>query len=317
MTATFLRGPALPRIILTAPDQPPAVQVIGLTLRFGKRLALDGVDLTVPQGAVYLLAGANGAGKTTLLGTLLNARRNYEGQVRVFDLDPQTDGPICRANIGHVPEGTEFGYRWMRIGELLAHHAEYHPTWDPQYADRLVKLLEIQLDYRLGQLSKGQARRVQLMLALAHRPPMLLLDEPTDGLDPVVRDEVLGLVSEHLADTGCTVLVSTHLVSELDRLADHVGVIKEGRLVAQLSRDALAERLRVYVADGPEGWDGPDDQTGVLKQSRLGRQIQWTVWGTEAEVRNRIEHSGGLVREVTALTLTDAVVTLMRAEIQR
>lgn len=317
MTATFLRGPALPRMISTAPDHPPAVDVSGLTLRFGSRAALEGVDLTVPQGAVYLLAGANGAGKTTLLGTLLNARRDYQGHVRVFGLDPRGDGPMCRANIGHVPEGTEIGYRWMHAGKLLAHHAAYYPTWDAQYAERLGRLLEVPLDRRMGQLSKGQVRRVQLVMALAHRPPLLLLDEPTDGLDPVVRDEVLGLLSEHLADTGCTVLVSTHLVAELDRFADHVGVLKEGRLVTQLSRDLLVERLRVYAADGPEGWEGPDDHTGVLKQSRLGRQIHWTVWGTQAEVQGRIEQSGGRVREVTTLPLTDAIVALMRAEIQR
>lgn len=316
MTASYLRGPALPKLISVAPDRAPTVSMEQLTMRYGKRLALDGVDLTIPQGAVYLLAGANGAGKTTLIGALLNARRPDSGHVRVFGLDPRLQGPLCRANIGHVPETPSPGYRWMQVGSLLTAHAAHHRHWDPDYARQLSRLLNIDHDRRVGQLSKGQARRVQLVLALAHRPALVLLDEPTDGLDPVVRDEVLGLLAEHLADTGCTMLVSTHLVAEFDRLADHVGVLTNGRMITQLSRDALSERLRLYTAVGPEGWAGPEDMSGALKRTQLGRQIQWFVWGDEAEVRNRLEHAGGEIREVSRVSLTDAVVTIMRAEVQ-
>ncbi len=317
MTATYLRGPALPKSISVAADSVATVSVEQLSLRYGKRVALDAVDLTVPQGAVYLLAGANGAGKTTLIGTLLNARRGDAGQVRVFGLDPCREGPLCRANIGHVPETTKPGYPWMQVGSLIAAHAAYYRNWDPDYARQLSRLLDVDHDRRVGQLSKGQARRVQLIMALAHRPALLLLDEPTDGLDPVVRDEVLGLLAEHLADTGCTMLVSTHLVGELEGLADHVGVLADGQMVTQLSREALSERLRTYTAVGPDGWTGPSDMSGVLKQSQLGRQIQWIIWGHEPEIRNRLEYAGGEIRDVVPVSLTDAVVTLMRAEIQK
>ena len=291
-----------------------AVTTRALAKRFGRQTALDALDLQVPKGAVYVLAGANGAGKSTLLRVLLNLVRPDAGGVEVLGLDPCRSGAQLRARIGYVPEGPESGCGWMPVGRFLAHHAVYFPTWDPDYAARLSRALEIRPERRLSHLSKGQARRVQLVTALAHRPPLLLLDEPTDGLDPVARDEVLGLLSEHLADTGCTVVVSTHLVHEVERIADHLGVLRAGRLVAQTSRDRLAAMLRTYRAEGPDGWVGPPDLSGVLQRRGHGREIQWTVWGDEREVVERIVRSGGTVRDVARLPLDEAVLTLLRSK---
>ena len=188
----------------------------------------------------------------------------------------------------------------------------YFPTWDAEYAARLVHAFDLPLEKRLDRVSKGIARRVHLVLALAHRPPLLLLDEPTDGLDPVMRDETLGLLAEHVADTGCTALVSTHLVHEVDRLADHLGVIRDGRLTAQLPRDTLHRMLRRYRADIPEGWRGVPGLDGtVVKRGGVGREIQWSVWGDEAEVAGLLAASGATVRDAAPLTLEDAAVALL------
>lgn len=317
MTIAVLNPP--PRTVTAVPTRleggPFAVTTKGLVKRFGREIALGGVDLQAPEGSVYVLAGANGAGKSTLLRSLLNLLRPDGGRAEVLGLDPRRDGPKVRALTGYVPEGPQAGYRFMRVGQVLQHHAAYHPTWDADYAGRLSRVLDIRPERRLSQLSKGQARRLQLVMALAHRPPLLLLDEPTDGLDPVARDEVLGLLSEHLADTGGTVLISTHLVYEVERVADHLGVLRGGALVAQVSREQLASRLRVYRAEGPEGWTGPRDlDAAVLRRSGAGRDIQWTVWGDEREVVGRISAAGGVVRDVAPLTLDEAVVTLLRAK---
>lgn len=316
MTVALLNPPAPAHAMVARLEGGPlAAATYGLSKRYGRQTALDGVELQVPQGAVYVLAGANGAGKSTLLRAFLNLVRPDAGRAEVLGMDPRRRGPEVRAQIGYVPEGAESGYRWMRVGDLLRHHATFHPAWDAQYAARLSHVLEVKADRRMGQLSKGQARRVQLVMALAHRPPLLLLDEPTDGLDPVARDKVMGLLSEHLADTGCTVLISTHLVYEVERLADHLGVLREGRLVAQLPRDQLHAKLRTYRAEGPEGWAGPMDLDGaVLHRARSGREIQWTVWGDELEVSARIARSGALVREVSPVSLDHAVITLLRAK---
>ena len=316
MTVAVL-APPRPRIGIPTrlPTAALAVATDHLAKRFGRETALDDLDLQAPEGSVYVLAGANGAGKSTLLRILLNRIRADSGRAEVFGLDTVRDGPRVRAQIGYVPERSDGGYRWMRVGQLLEHHAAFYPTWDRQYAARLAHVLEVRPERTLRHLSKGQARRVQLVLALAHRPPLLLLDEPTDGLDPVARDEVMSLLAEHLADTGCTVVVSTHVVHELERLADHLGVLREGRLVAQTSREEMHARLRSYRAEGPNGWAGPTDLGGVvLQRGGAGRDRRWIVWGEEAHVVDRIVRSGGVVRDVAPLSLDAGVVALLRAK---
>lgn len=289
-----------------------AVVTHGLTKRFGKDEALRGVDLQVPLGSVYVLVGPNGAGKTTTLRILLDLVRADSGTAEVFGLDPRERGADVRAQIGYVGESHEWGFGHMRVGRMMQHHARFYPTWDPEYAATLVRAFEIEPDRKYGKLSKGQSRRVQLVTALAHRPPLLLLDEPTDGLDPVARDETLGILAEHIAGTGATLLVSTHLVHELDRLSDHVGVMRAGRLVAQTPRAVLHRMLRRYRADVPDGWAGAPGLNGaVVKRSGIGREIQWSVWGDEHEVVEMLNGSGATVRDATPLTLEDAALALL------
>ncbi len=149
-------------------------------------------------------------------------------------------------------------------------------------------------------------------MALAHRPRLLILDEPTDGLDPVMRDETLGLLVEHITETPTTVLISTHLVHEVDRLADHLGVMRDGKLTAQLPRDQLHRMLRRYRADVPEGWSGVPGLNGtVVRRSGIGREIQWSVWGEEAEVTRHLVSAGATVRDAAPLTLEDAAIALL------
>ncbi|MBV9774107.1 MAG: ABC transporter ATP-binding protein [Gemmatimonadetes bacterium] len=292
-----------------------AVSTHGLTRRYRGVTALDRVDLRVPEGAVYVLVGANGAGKSTTLRLLMNLERPDAGTAEVFGLDTVRDGPGVRAQIGYVPEHHDAGYRWMRCGRLLRHAAAYYPAWDPAYADHLGRAFGLKPDRRVGTLSKGEARRLQLVMALAHRPPLLLLDEPTDGLDPVVRRQTLALLAEHLADTPTTVLVSTHQVYEVESLADHVGVLREGRLVAQLSRDELRRTVRRYRVEVPEGWEAPPGLRGTgARRSGTGREVQWTLVGEEREVTERLALAGARVREVTPLGLEDAALAFLPEE---
>ncbi|MEO7218408.1 MAG: ABC transporter ATP-binding protein [Gemmatimonadaceae bacterium] len=289
-----------------------AVSTSGLTKRFGDQVALNDVSLQVPMGAVYLLVGPNGAGKSTTLKILLDLFRADKGTAEVMRLDCRTRAPEVRANIGYVPERPDWGYSWMRVGRLLEHHAVYYPSWDASYASRLAQKFELRLDRKMGVLSKGQARRVHLTMALAHRPPVLLLDEPTDGLDPLMRDETLGVLADHLAETETTVVISTHHVEEVERLADHIGVLRNGELRAQMSRADLDAGLRRYSVEVPEGWAGAPSLNGtVLRRVTAPREVQWTVWGQEKEVAQQLASSGGTVREVVPLSLLDATLALL------
>lgn len=295
-----------------------AVRTAGLSKRYGEETALDGVDLRVPDGAVYVLIGANGAGKSTTLKVLMNLERPDAGTAEVLGMDPVRRGPEVRARIGYVPEHHHAGYDWMTCGRLLRHVATYYPAWDLAYADHLSRAFDLRLDRRVGAVSKGEARRVQLVLALAHRPPLLILDEPTDGLDPIVRKRLLALLTEHLADTPTTVLLSTHQIHEVESLADHVGVLRDGRLIAQMPRDELQRTVRRYRIEAPEGWGPPRGLRVVgLRRSSAGREAQWTLVGEEREVTERLALAGARVREVTPLALEAAALAFMTQEVSR
>lgn len=297
-------------------EAPPAVSTRGVVKRYGKATALDGVDLRVPRGAAYVLAGANGAGKTTLFEILLDLAQADAGTAEVFGLDTRRQGPEVRAQIGYVPSSTAWGYGWMKVGRVLRHWAAFYPSWDDAYAARLADLFALPMGRTFGQLSKGYARRVQLVAALAHRPPLLLLDEPTDGLDLVARDELMGVLADHLAERPTTLLVSTHLVSEMEALADYLGVLHRGRLVAQLPRERFHERLRRYRAVVPPGWSAPDSINGdVLRQERTGREVGLVVWGDRGEVAERLARSGAAVHDDRPLSLTDTALALLQAEL--
>ena len=289
-----------------------AVETHGLAKRFGSRIALSGLDLVVPEGAVYVLVGPNGSGKTTTLRVLLDLVRADSGRATVLGRDSVEEGPSARAVAGYVPERQDAGYGWMKVQQLLQHHASYRTGWDPAYAAALMERLEVRDHTKFGKLSKGEARRVQLVLALAHRPPVLLLDEPTDGLDPVMRDEALALLSDHVAETGATLLVSTHLVYEVEGLGDHLGVLREGRLRAQLDRETLRAKLRRYTLEVPDGWGGiPSLEDRRVRTSGSGREVAWTLWGNEPEVLEQVRSAGATVRDVDPLTLEEAAVALL------
>lgn len=303
----------MPTTLTTQPHGAPlAVATRGLVKRYGREVALDGVDLQVPEGAVYMLVGHNGAGKSTLLRTLMDLCRPTAGAAEVFGLCAGTHGPRVRAQIGYVPERADWGYGWMRVGRLLEYHAAYFPAWDRAYAARLARAFGLDAGRRLGTLSKGQGRRVHLVMALAHRPRLLLLDEPTDGLDPVMLDETLGILAEHIVETPTTVLVSTHQVHELERLADHVGIMRRGRLMLQAPRDLLHRNLRRYRAEVPERWAGvPALDGAVIRQGSLGRDIQWVIWGEEHDVVGGLAAAGASVRDAASLSLEDATLALL------
>lgn len=293
-----------------------AVRTEGLVKRFGREVALDGVSLSVPEGGVYLLAGTNGAGKSTLLRVLLNAEHPDAGQSRVLGLDTAHAGPAVRAQCGYVPETGEGAYRWLRADRFLAHVARFYAGWDSAYAAEIVKRLGVRLDRPLGTLSKGQARRVQIVAALAHRPRLLLLDELTDGLDPLVRFEALSLLAAHLADTGATAIVSTHLVGEVDTLVDYIGVLRAGRLVTQQPLDGLLPRVRRYHVDAPDGWTPTHPLTAAIlrRDPSIGRAIRLVAAGAPDEIIATVVASGASVRDVTTVSLTEIVPILLQSE---
>jgi ABC-2 type transport system ATP-binding protein len=220
------------------------IDVSGLTRHFGGRTALDSVSLALPRGAVYGLVGANGAGKTTLIKHLLGLLRAERGSVRVFGLDPVAD-PVCvLSRIGYLSEENDLP-GWMRIDELIRYSRAFYPAWDDAYAEHLRGAFALDPAARIKTLSKGQKARAGLLIALAYRPELLVLDEPSSGLDPIVRRDILGAVIRTIADEGRTVLFSSHLLEEVEQVADHVTMIASGRVVLSAPLTEIKEAHRV------------------------------------------------------------------------
>ena len=222
----------------------PVISVTELTRRFGTKTALDSVSLSLPRGAVYGLVGANGAGKTTLIKHILGLLRADSGSVRVFGLDPVADPVAVLSRIGYLSEENDLP-GWMRIDELMRYSRAFYPAWDDEYAEKLRQAFALDPTAKIKSLSKGQKARAGLLIALAYRPELLVLDEPSSGLDPIVRRDILGAVMRTIADEGRTVLFSSHLLEEVEQVADHVTMIHQGRIVLSAPLLAIRESHRV------------------------------------------------------------------------
>jgi len=218
----------------------PIVDLQNVTRTFSSKKALDSVSLTLQKGAVLGLVGENGSGKTTLIKHVLGLLKPDQGSVRVFGMDPVADPVPVLAQIGYLSE-EDILPAWMRVRELQRYMQGFYPTWDQEYADQLVKEFGLDRYAHLLGLSKGQRARAGLMAALAYRPELLLLDEPSSGLDPIVRRDILGAIVRTIAEEGRTVLFSSHLLGEVDRVADRVAMIKNGAIVFCENLDDLKE----------------------------------------------------------------------------
>ncbi|HEX5447212.1 MAG TPA: ABC transporter ATP-binding protein [Pirellulales bacterium] len=275
-----------------------------VTRVFGEKRALDSVSLRVPRGVVFGLVGANGAGKTTLIRHVLGLLRAQRGTVRVFDRDPVADPVGVLSRVGYLSEENDLP-GWMRVHELIRYTQAFYPTWDAEYAEELRRTFQLDLGTKVKHLSKGQKARAGLLVALAYRPELLVLDEPSSGLDPIVRRDILGAIVRTIADEGRTVLFSSHLLDEVERVSDCVAMLHRGRLVFAGELDEVKQtyyRLTLRF-DGPR--DAPPLVEGVLNWQVTGRE--WTAigQGRPGELEMAVGATGGEVVERRPLSLDE------------
>lgn len=216
------------------------IAVSNLTRRFGATTALDSVSVSMDRGAVYGLVGANGAGKTTLIRHILGLLRAESGSVRVFGHDPVANPVAVLSRIGYLSEENDIP-AWMRVDELIRYTRAFYPAWDDAYAEELRQSFALDPAAKIRNLSRGQKARAGLLNALAHRPELLVLDEPSSGLDPIVRRDIVGAVIRTVAEEGRTVLFSSHLLDEVEQVADYVTMIHAGRIVLSASLNSIRE----------------------------------------------------------------------------
>lgn len=250
------------------------VEVRNLTRRFRRTVALDDVSLDVPRGGVFGLVGENGAGKTTLIRHLLGLLQAQSGSVRVFGFDPVTHPEEVLGQIGYLSEDRDMP-GWMRVEELMRYTQAFYPAWDMAYAEKLRAVFELDPRAKLKTLSRGQLAKAGLLAALAHRPDLLLLDEPSSGLDPIVRRDILAAIVRTVAEEGRTVVFSSHLLDEVERVADRVAMVFDGHIVLNTTMEDVKEMHHRVVLRGQGRETHAPDLPGVLSTRRDG--AEWTL----------------------------------------
>ncbi|MFC6014595.1 ABC transporter ATP-binding protein [Plantactinospora solaniradicis] len=246
-----------------------AIEATGLGLRYGNRPALVDCDLQLPAGRVLGVVGPNGAGKSTLLGLMSGLLRPTVGSITIFGKPPGTTAEQL-ADVGFVAQNTPL-YADLTVAEHLRLGAKLNPRWDQKLVDEYVGRLNTHLKHKAGQLSGGQRARLALLLAVAKRPKLLIFDEPVATLDPLVRREFLRSLMESVVELELTVVLSSHLVSDLERICDYITVLANGRVqLAGPVDDLVASHHRLIGTH--DDFTSLPDGTEVILSEHTGRQ---------------------------------------------
>ena len=263
------------------------IQCTDVKKSFGKKPVMKGLDLEVPKGSVFGLLGINGAGKTTLIKLLTGLLKPDAGTISLLDDDPLGFTDFTKERFGYVPQKARL-YPWLTVAQIVAYTASFYSRWDHVLIEHLIKSWRIDPDERIGNLSEGEAQKVMIVLALGHHPELLILDEPVASLDPGARRQFLKIILELVADRECTVFFSTHITSDLERVADRVALLKDGTVAFCGEMEAVKEnvkRIRIIGA-GPT----PDDleTEHVLGYQRSEHGLLLTVKNYDENLHERL-----------------------------
>lgn len=292
-----------------------AIQVRDLIVNYGRRRAVDGLSMTVPRGSVYGFLGPNGAGKTSTIKTLMGFRKPDGGGAKVLGYDVVEESLEVRARVGFASEVNSL-YEGMTVPRICRLCRDLSRSWDQGLVDRYIAVFGLPADAKIRKLSKGQKAQLQLCLALGSNPELLILDEPTSGLDPVARRAFLKVLVGEVAAEGRTVFFSTHLLSDIEAVADTVGIIKGGKLLVSGDLDDMHESHRVFrivYAQTPPEEEVRSLQTlpDVKEVEREGRGIKLRVRGDVEDVERGLRNRPHPVVDVdsTGMSLEDIFVS--------
>jgi len=293
------------------------IQLEHLSRRYGTKHALNDVSLEVPCAGVLGLVGANGAGKTTLIKHILGLLKAQSGKVRVFGLDPVTNAVPVLGRLGYLSEDRDLP-PWITVGELLRYSKAFYPTWDSAYAEQLRNDFQLPSRSRIRTLSKGELAKAGLLVALAHRPELLVLDEPSSWLDPIVRREMLEAIVRAVGEEGRAVLFSSHLLDEIARVSDRVAMLSHGRLVLKGDLHDVLEEHRRFVVRMPGVAERLRGLPGALEVT--GGPDEWTVIcanGSNADFAEALHETRGEVLEQSGATFEEIFHARVAATVGR
>ena len=281
------------------------IQVRDLVKSFEGFRALDGLNITVPKGAVYGLVGPNGAGKSTVIRHLAGIYRQDSGEI-LIDGQPVYENPAVKSRLAYIPDDI-FYYTQASIRDMMHFYRELYPTFSEGVFESLGQVFQLDPKRMMRRLSKGQQKQAAFWLALSLRPEVVILDEPVDGLDPVMRRQVWSLLLSDVAERGTTVLVSSHNLRELEDVCDHVGIMDHGKMLLERSLSELQDNIVKIQLAYADGGQLPEDLE-ILHRSATGRLQQLILRGTAEELSGKLRATNPLFLDVVPLSLEEIFI---------
>jgi ABC-2 type transport system ATP-binding protein len=288
-----------------------AIHAAGLEKRYGSLLAVNGLEMNVSRGAVYGFLGRNGAGKTTTIKMLLGLARPTAGSARVLGLDIARERIAILRRVAFVGENKVL-YDNLTPAEMLRFTRSFYPGWSDAAAQKCAQRLEIPMQQRFAKLSKGNRAKVWLLLALAQGAELLVLDEPTAGLDPFMNDALLKLLAEEATGDGRTIFFSSHHLTEVEQICDCVGIVDQGRMLLETRLDDVRENYRLVIAAGRDLPAAP--AAPVVTVTRNGDFSRYLLARDAEAFAAGLRGQGAAVTDVTPLTLREVFLELVRKE---
>ncbi|MEF9978612.1 MAG: ATP-binding cassette domain-containing protein [Thermomonas sp.] len=282
------------------------IETRALSKRYGRKLALDNLDLCIPRGRIHAIVGANGAGKSTLFRILMGFMPPTAGEARILGKDSQSLTPQDRSRIGFVNEEHTLA-NWMRVSQVAAMQKHQYPRWNQQAYDSVIGHYHVLPEQKVGQLSRGERAGFNLALALAQGPELLVLDEPTLGLDVVAKRAFLESLLYSNAADDCTVIYCSHQMEEIERVADNLIILERGQLKNMSAPEDFTARVSHWVADVP--FKGPELHTvpGLLEVQRLDGLHHYLVLDQDAGFEQFLRTSGARNVQSMPVSLDRAV----------
>jgi ABC-2 type transport system ATP-binding protein len=288
-----------------------AIESKDLAKTYGSIRAVGGINLSVPRGAIYGFLGRNGAGKTTTIKMLLGLTRPTAGAAQVFGMNVSTERMAILRRTAFVSEKKTL-YPSLTPTELVRFSRGFYPTWSDSAVEKYARLLEIPMKQRFEKLSNGNQTKVWLLLALSQGADLLILDEPTTALDPVSVDQLLHVLAEDGHDRGCTVIISTHQLEEVERIAEYAGVVDHGKLLMESRLDDIKSEFRLITAAG----NSLPAQTSaqVLSVAVEGNFYRYVVTKDADSFAAGLSQNGATITNVATLSLREIFLQLVRKE---
>lgn len=287
------------------------IKMENVTKTYGKSFALNKLNLNVPEGSVYGLLGQNGAGKTTAIRICMSLLKITDGIAKVLDTNPWNMPVNIKQQIGYTSDSMQI-IPWLKVSDILNYNGSFYQNWDKEYVKQWVEKLELPLDKRVFHLSRGNRQKLGLIMAIGHRPKLLILDEPAGGLDPIARKDFLESIIELIHESGTTILISSHSLDDLERISDHIGIIENGSMKLETNLESLkktTKRVRVVDHNKIQKIDFNDLLSSELFENSFDGVFKNWDDNTYNQIKNKFPEAN---IEVNSMKLEDIFLAYMK-----